>query len=337
MKPDSPPHVRAGLGWRELGATAPEISTGYASAFDSDRGVTVLSRGGQTWEFDGAVWTLIPTLGAPPVNDLAAYDAARRKVVLLAATTWEYNPEADPPTWMDTGLSGPPTSAAAMAYHRALGRVVLFGGRSAAMNHDDTWIYDGTAWSRLTTSIAPPWTDSPTLIDDPGNRRLLLVGGAHAPYVTWKLQWSSGVPTEVCNTAGDEDSDGLADCADPDCTGRFCDSNGEQCSSGGACICPNVTETNCRDGWDDDCDGDIDCADAECATTSYCGVEASCGDDIDDDGDGVIDCADPGCLGVGYCEPFEQRCGDGNDNDGDGKTDCQDVDCFLAPCPSVSP
>ncbi|MGE4632887.1 MAG: hypothetical protein AAEJ47_07610, partial [Planctomycetota bacterium] len=59
---------------------------------------------------------------------------------------------------------------------------------------------------------------------------------------------------EDCATPGDEDGDGLADCADPDCAAE------PQCQEAG----------NCADGIDNDQDGDTDCADADCAADAAC-------------------------------------------------------------------
>jgi hypothetical protein len=118
---------------------------------------------------------------------------------------------------------------------------------------------------------------------------------------------------EVCNSAFDEDCDGLVGCNDPDCVGDP------------ACI---VTETNCNNGLDDDGDGPIDCADGDCAASPFCNPETNCGDGLDNDGDGDTDCLDSDCAGDPACTaPFETSCSDGIDNDGDGDTDCLDLDC----------
>lgn len=74
-------------------------------------------------------------------------------------------------------------------------------------------------------------------------------------------------PTETqCEDGRDDDCDGNADCADPDCTA--------------ACTCEPV-ETKCGDGVDDDCDGKVDCSDDECpkcvpGSMRYCDEPVFC-------------------------------------------------------------
>ena len=62
----------------------------HAMAYDSARGVVVLFGGqhdvrkGDTWEWDGAVWTLRATTGpSPRYGHAMAYDSARGVVVLF--------------------------------------------------------------------------------------------------------------------------------------------------------------------------------------------------------------------------------------------------------------
>lgn len=75
------------------------------TAYDSARGVTVLfgrydgSGGGETWEWDGSLWTLRATTGPPAREGHAlAYDSVRGVTVLFggydgsdAGETWEWD------------------------------------------------------------------------------------------------------------------------------------------------------------------------------------------------------------------------------------------------------
>jgi hypothetical protein len=105
--------------------------------------------------------------------------------------------------------------------------------------------------------------------------------------------------TERCDLLGDEDCDGLADCADPDCLS--------------SCV------EDCDDLVDNDGDALADCADPDCR--SSCGED--CRDRVDNDGDGLRDCADEDCWGASCRE----QCSTPGDEDGDGLADCEDTDC----------
>ncbi len=101
-----------------------------------------------------------------------------------------------------------------------------------------------------------------------------------------------GAVTELCDNRVDDDGDGLADCADPDCAGQpGCGPATEQC-------------TNWRD---DDSDGLVDCADPDCYQHVGCSVAdvEICANGMDDDGDMLLDCDDPDCAAFAICEPKE--------------------------------
>ncbi|MDH5493553.1 MAG: MopE-related protein [Myxococcales bacterium] len=140
---------------------------------------------------------------------------------------------------------------------------------------------------------------------------------------------------EACQGGGDDDCDGLVDCADPDCAAALA------CAS--ACV-PAETGELCADAIDNDCDGHIDCGDPDCGSTIGCTppeppagctrefpfiVEARCGDGRDNDCDGSVDCDDSDCVSPGRCgcPAQETACGDGIDDDCDGDVDCGDLDC----------
>ena len=76
----------------------------------------------------------------------------------------------------------------------------------------------------------------------------------------------------VCGDAIDNDGNGLADCADPQCAGRACDPSGRACDESGVCACPGgaTIEETCDDGLDDDCDGLVDCDDPDCPRVWCC-------------------------------------------------------------------
>ncbi|MGE4619612.1 MAG: hypothetical protein AAEJ04_07370, partial [Planctomycetota bacterium] len=112
-----------------------------------------------------------------------------------------------------------------------------------------------------------------------------------------------------CSDGLDNDSDGLADCADADCNG---DTPGTTQSAD--CIpvdVPGGLEETCSDGEDNDADGLTDCDDPDCE-------------------------GEPGPAGTADCTlPPVEECDDGADNDDDGLVDCADPDCDASPdCPA---
>lgn len=83
----------------------------------------------------------------------------------------------------------------------------------------------------------------------------------------------------LCTDGIDNDRNGVADCADPDCE-FFC------------------KEVNCRDGIDDDADGKTDCEDEDCGRIEAC----HCGDGRDNDSNGTVDCGDSACSSSALCD-----------------------------------
>jgi len=129
----------------------------------------------------------------------------------------------------------------------------------------------------------------------------------------------TGIPlaaTELCDDLLDNDSDGLTDCDDSDCTR--------------VPSCAPVAVEDCSNGIDDDRDLLVDCDDSDCSEGRECNeppVEL-CDDGVDNDGDAMTDCADVDCVRDPACRglPLEV-CGDGLDNDENGLTDCADAAC----------
>jgi hypothetical protein len=117
-----------------------------------------------TWKWDGTSWTRLATTGPSPRNQVAlAYDAARQRVVLFGgqagvfpninvlADTWEW----DGTSWAQKATTGPSGRVhATIAFDRARGKIVLFGGFNAGTNQElrDIWEWDGTSWQQSSVS-----------------------------------------------------------------------------------------------------------------------------------------------------------------------------------------
>ncbi|XXX77457.1 hypothetical protein WMF30_01610 [Sorangium sp. So ce134] len=133
----------------------------------------------------------------------------------------------------------------------------------------------------------------------------------------------------ACSNGYDDDGDGYADCADPECQWQpFCAPWRED------------TDVACSNGYDDDGDGYADCADPECQWQPFCApwredTDVACSNGYDDDGDGLADCADPECQWQPFCAPWREdtdaACSNGYDDDGDGYADCADPECQWQP------
>ncbi|HEY4057003.1 MAG TPA: DUF4215 domain-containing protein [Kofleriaceae bacterium] len=326
-----------GATWTKLAiSSAPPSRNQFALAYDKQRGVVVLAGGGtgmmpnvtpidDVWELKNNTWTnRTGSLSLRPPARIGAamtYDTVRKAVVLFGGVdaqthalndTWLYDGTAW--TQQQTPVAPLARSGMGMEFHEARGRTILFGGDAMNGPQSDTWELDKNGWSQITVFEGPVPRSSPKLAYD-ANRKLIILHGGDPQNDTWELVFRSTLADEDCDLPGDEDGDGLADCADPDCADAPCTDTNLCNGSSGVCECANTTEQRCGDGTDDDCDGKIDCADSECATDPACMA----------------------CAATPGCEPKEMTCNDGLDNDGDGLIDCRDPDCFLDPCQVVVP
>ncbi len=206
--------------------------------------------GGQSddrlWELDGAAWTPLTWVPSPVTRWGAAltFDPDAGVAVLFGGTagagpsaylddTWTL----DASGWHEVTAAAAPDarSGHGLAADPVRGAVVLFGGFDGTQKLGDTWELVGSTWTERTPSTAPTARHQHALVYAPVLRGVVLFGGEDSSgYVndTWRYRWDSGWPDEDCAAAGDEDADGLADCADPDCEGMPCATG--QCQ-GGTC------------------------------------------------------------------------------------------------------
>ena len=169
----TPSHATSTWLWNARGWTqatpahTPPFRWNGSMAYDSARRQVVLFGGYQglgegglsdTWTWNGVDWQE----QHPPTNphgvagaaSLAAYDPVHKVVVLLAfGQTWTWDgrnwSQQHPP------VSPLPRSYANMAYDQAVGKVVLFGGKTLVMSGgvgtetvtNETWLWDGTTWT----------------------------------------------------------------------------------------------------------------------------------------------------------------------------------------------
>jgi hypothetical protein len=195
-------------GWIQLAvAQAPSPRAGAAMVYDAADGYTLLFGGcpstglaywshqctalSDTWTLSNGTWTnLTASLTvAPPARADAgiAYDATDQCVVLFGGfngttvynDTWTYH--AGQWTQVTPAQSPSPRFTPGMVGDAAAGDVVLFGGSNSslpdAISLNDTWTYQGGAWTPVTTSVAPSPRFSMPMSYDPTQQLVLLFGG----------------------------------------------------------------------------------------------------------------------------------------------------------------
>jgi len=194
-----------GLSWslRNPG-TSPSSANGHSMVYDHDRGVTLLFGGGysngfyyvalgETWEWNGMLWTRRSISPSPPARGFAAlsYDTRRHVAVLFGgnyynngtyvncADTWEWNGTS----WTQRNVSGPSgRSYCSMAFDADRGVTVLYGGYPYS---NDTWEWDGSSWAQRAPATSPPARDFHSLVYDTARRKTVLAFG-----------WNGSVPLD---------------------------------------------------------------------------------------------------------------------------------------------
>ena len=147
----------------------------------------------ETWEYDGVDWTLVPTVGDPGERHTfgMCYDAVRSVIVMFGGSnnsyvpsgeTWEFDPVTS--TWTDvTPTAGPSPQArwgCKLAFDLARNVTVLYGGWSGGGFTNNTWEWDGVAWTQVTTSNLPSPRDRFGMCYDLARGKVVLFGGISA-------------------------------------------------------------------------------------------------------------------------------------------------------------
>jgi len=127
-----------------------------------------------------------------------------------------------------------------------------------------------------------------------------------------------------CEDQRDEDSDGLVDCADADCTGTA------GCQPTGA---REVNDTLCSDWIDNDRDGKTDCDDLDCEAPHVAACRGSLPTDVPAPAPSrdAPPAPRPLLLADADGERSDETCANGLDDDRDGRADCADPGCLVDP------
>ncbi|MCA8949156.1 MAG: hypothetical protein KDE27_06625 [Planctomycetes bacterium] len=137
----------------------------------------------ETWTWDGATWTQL----APATVFLSWFGHPRdlhsfpnRRFFYLG---WDGAFLGDTWIWNGIDWTAAPAGPTARSEHRmafAGGRVILFGGDSAAGRLQDTWEWSGTGWTQLSPTAAPGVREEHVLVDDLAGGDAMLFGGWHS-------------------------------------------------------------------------------------------------------------------------------------------------------------
>lgn len=171
---------------------------------------------GDTWAWDGTTWSHVTTTGSPGprTNYAMAYDAARDRIVLHGgiqsirqADTWTFDWTTR--TWTQVA-SGHPLNRSnhSLAYDEAHEQVVMFGGDCGGCGNppgplDETWLWNGRAWTRARPTHSPPARQWASMAWDPVRERIVLYGGSDGTTWlsdTWEwdgTDWTRRTPASV--------------------------------------------------------------------------------------------------------------------------------------------
>lgn len=184
-----------GITWTQRTGPMPPARTTPGLVYDRHRARTVLFGGrgvpfwfGDVWEWDGAAWTQRLADVQPPsrVYPALAYSAARDRLVMyggdlgtgVAWETWEWDGAAWAQMPLPQQLSPPSRLGHRMWSDGS--DVFVFGGTTpgstAALN--DTWRWNGTAWSQAAVGPAPSARSPGALAYEPTTGGAILFGGS---------------------------------------------------------------------------------------------------------------------------------------------------------------
>ncbi|MEO6593612.1 MAG: kelch repeat-containing protein [Planctomycetota bacterium] len=186
-------------------STQPTPRSGAAMTFDPITQSLLLFGGGaplissETWIYNGTDWVLLAPPNAPTARFGAqlVYDAFRGVAVLYGglasnisipppnSDTWEWNGT----TWSQaspTANVGPRYQYGA-CFDLVRGRTVLYGGSASqllAPPSNQTWEYQGTTWTQVTTVGSPGPRNRPAMCFHTGIGKTVLFGGSDGSSLT---------------------------------------------------------------------------------------------------------------------------------------------------------
>ena len=245
---DGPPGVHHNDTWEWDGSTwtqrcdscPPPIRVWPSMTYDSTRGIALMFGGYESghlndlWKWDGTTWESVSTTSPSPSprNGVGmAYDPVRDRTVLFGGggiagpvpchpdgvsdETWELDMSQSPAEWTLISTSMQPTPrflSSSLVYDAARTLMVLFGGEDGCTGvYGDTWEWNGSTWTEISTSGPNPRIMHGMAYDRLreevvlfGGSLTTVYGGGSYPYELVGDTWTYGI-------AEDLDGDGVPD------------------------------------------------------------------------------------------------------------------------------
>ncbi len=133
----------------------------------------------------GVGWSDVTDPSAPPDADAGspmAHDPVRHQIVQVTATTTWVRDSASG-TWVDADPATQPTGVSAVTFDGTLDKVLAVGGVGDGSSGGllQSWTWDGTDWTLLTPTTAPPMRLGTTMTYDADHGETILFGGHTGP------------------------------------------------------------------------------------------------------------------------------------------------------------
>ncbi len=200
-----------GTAWTQRfpAGTLPPQRSGQGMTYDTSRSRIVLFGGNlpnnvtnyaDTWEYDGTSWTKVAD--AVPAKRYApglAFDTTRNVIMMVGGQTdlnqayreaWAWDGSA----WLRESTTGPVNGyGVSFDYDRTRKTGVFFGGTTYFGNvvrYNDTWNWDGLAWTLQAPAAKPPVRRFAPMVFDPARDAMILFGGDGANGVFLSDTWS---------------------------------------------------------------------------------------------------------------------------------------------------
>jgi len=219
-----------GINWTQFDATktAPPGHRFSSMVYDQTLKKTVFFGGydgtylDQTWTFDGTAWTQVKKNPAPSRTHTAMwYDPILKKTVIYGGLgrldpngkllrfddMWSF----DGTGWTQITPASTPGMryGAQVAVNPNTNHVLLFGGirvdvdannNQVQVYANDTWDWDGTAWTKINTAVVPPARENGGMAWDPIRNELVMFGGYSGFYLSDLWSFSNGQWKQVLET-----------------------------------------------------------------------------------------------------------------------------------------